>query len=84
VAIAETLNYDICFKEFAEWATNQSWICIHNEDRDFGEKYSSAPVYNTTNIGKIYFYLTPTGIKLVVTVKEDRVVAVNSSLPSID
>lgn len=84
MATEQQLNYDISFKEFSEWATNQSWLCIHYERHDFGEKYSSAPGYNTTNMGKSYFYLTPSGIKLNVIVKEDKVVGVSSSLPDTD
>jgi hypothetical protein len=84
MASEKTLHFDIGFKEFVAWATQQSWLCIHNEEQDFGQKYSSAPGFNTTNIGSNYTYLTPNGIKLFVAVKEDKVVKVNSSLPDID
>jgi|WetSurMetagenome_2_1015567.scaffolds.fasta_scaffold615330_1 hypothetical protein len=80
----QTINYDISFKEFSDWAANQSWLCVHYEERDFGEKYSSAPGYNTIDMGKCYFYLTPNGIKLIVIIKDDKVLDISSSLPNSD
>lgn len=75
--ITEALTkYHISYQEFREWAEKHSWLCIHREEHDFGRKYAAAPHLDEVDIGMGYVYLTPSGNKMTVIVKQNKVQAV--------
>ena len=63
MASEKASNYDVTFNEFSEWTANQSWLLLSiSEGQDSGAGQ--------------YTYLTPTGTRLIVTVKNDKVLTI--------
>jgi hypothetical protein len=72
MAVEQRLSYDVSFKEFSEWASHESWLCIHWEECDLGKMYSA--------VGKSYSFLTPNGNDVNVIVKDDKILTINQTI----
>ena len=75
-----TVIYGIPYSEFKDWADKHLWICIHQSERDFGEKQSSHHSMDTTVLRQIYNYLTPLGINVAVLVENGKVKSASTNI----